>query len=458
VEQVHPGQQSASKAKPLILDDGRLLRVSDDGRETAKLAAFSPGTGKLMRRYEASLNIRENKYGSRRPLFTYDDGVIYQCDQLRLRAIDAKADKALWFSACGPVNSKREMFDLFALDNGELFTYGHAWCRLDQATGKVLAYGSIGGNARCDTGACTANLVVAGFGNYFDLASGALRWKRNDLARGQCGGWGTPAYGMVYHHGSGCGCFWPIRGNMALHHTALPKPIANTRRLARGPAFGRPLGDEPAEGDWPAYLCNGRRLAWGTKDGPRRLKETWRVKVGEAIPHDVEGVGRDWLVNGIYNGPVTAPVVANSRVFAADRDRHRVVAIDARAGRQQWSFQADGRVLTTPTYAKGRLVFGARDGYVYALDAKTGELAWNFMAAPVQRYLLAYGQLKSVWPVHGCLPVVGDTVIVTAGYHAEADGGIWAWGLSLKTGDITWARHLERMERPWQSSKRASLG
>ena len=48
-------------------------------------------------------------------------------------------------------------------------------------------------------------------GNYFDLTGDALRWKRNDLARGQCGGWGTPAYGMVYHHGSGCGCFWPIR-------------------------------------------------------------------------------------------------------------------------------------------------------------------------------------------------------------------------------------------------------
>jgi outer membrane protein assembly factor BamB len=108
-------------------------------------------------------------------------------------------------------------------------------------------------------------------------------------------------------------------------------------------------------------------------------------------------------------------------------------------------------VLTAPTYAKGRLVFGARDGCVYAVDAKTGELAWKFMAAPEQRYLLAYGQMESVWPVHGCLPVVDGTVIATAGYHAEADGGIWAWGLNLDTGDIAWTRRLERMERPWQS-------
>ncbi len=366
-------------------------------------------------------------------------------------ALNAKAGKSLWVNICGPEGVDASMFDLFLLADGTLFTYGHSWARMDQATGKLLAYGNNGGNARCDTGACTENVVTAGFGNYFDLADGGVRWTKRDLARGHCGGWGTPAYGMMYYHGSGCGCFYPLRGNLALHHTREPQPIDNGDRLTKKPAYDRLLGVAANKGDWPAYMYNGQRRGWGPKDGPRRLVETWQVKVADPIPADVQGVRQDWLNCGVYNGPVTAPVVACGMLFVSDRDRHRVVALDAEAGEQRWAFSTAGRVLTTPTFAKGRLVFGARDGNVYVLDAKTGELAWQFFAAPERRYILAYGQIESLWPVHGCLPVVDDTVVATAGYHGEADGGVWAWGLDLRSGEILWSRRLHRPLRPWKS-------
>ncbi|MCG8583393.1 MAG: PQQ-like beta-propeller repeat protein, partial [Pirellulales bacterium] len=193
------------------------------------------------------------------------------------------------------------------------------------------------------------------------------------------------------------------------------------------------------------------RRAWSPKDGPRKLTETWRRKIGEPIAADTTGVQQDWLNSGVYNGPLTAPIVASGIIVVADRDRHRVVAIDAATGKQRWDFQADGRVLTTPTYAHGRIVFGARDGNVYALDANSGELAWKFFAAPEQRFLVAYGQIESVWPVHGCLPVVDKTVVATAGYHGEADGGIWAWGLDLASGKIKWSRRFQRPLREWSN-------
>ena len=105
----------------------------------------------------------------------------------------------------------------------------------------------------------------------------------------------------------------------------------------------------------------------------------------------VVGQQQDWLNTGIYNGPVTAPVIVGDLLVVNDREGRRVVGLDATTGAARWEFATDAYVLTTPTIAPGRVVFGARDGYVYALDAATGILVWRFMAAPEQRYLMAYG-------------------------------------------------------------------
>ncbi|MCG8583945.1 MAG: PQQ-binding-like beta-propeller repeat protein, partial [Pirellulales bacterium] len=258
-------------ARPIIAKDLNLLIVSENpgwrkfadrelrlglfegrypGTNTDALLAFDLKTGKLQWRCEAPAELRNfakiepgTDVGKKaRPnkqklhAIAYFGGRVFgmfACDANSgnpsvIWAVDAKAGKSSWVAACGPVgHAVREMFDLFLLDDGTIFTYGHSWARMDQATGKLLAFGTTGGNARCDTGACTINLVTAGFGNYFDLASEELRWTKRDLSRGQCGGWGTPAYGMMYYRGSGCGCFFPIRGNLALHATEAPKPIDN---------------------------------------------------------------------------------------------------------------------------------------------------------------------------------------------------------------------------------------
>jgi len=203
-------------------------------------------------------------------------------------------------------------------------------------------------------------------------------------------------------------------------------------------------------GDWPEYLYNGQRRAWSSTGGPRTLRELWRARLAEPIPPDATGPARDQLACGIYNGPLTAPIIADGLLFVADRDRGRLLALDAATGETRWTHQAGGRILTPPTFSRGRVVFGTRDGYVHCLLAHTGEVAWSFLAAPAQRYIVAYGRVESAWPVHGCLPVVGDTVVASAGYHAESDGGIWAWGLDLATGAVRWSRRLQRA-RDWKT-------
>ena len=105
-------------------------------------------------------------------------------------ALEAKTGKTQWVNAAGPFTEKsghgmREMFNLFALGDGTLLTLGHAWCRMDAKTGKMLAFGSLAGNGRCDTHSCTAELVTAGFGNYFKLGEDAneVSWTRVRVSR-----------------------------------------------------------------------------------------------------------------------------------------------------------------------------------------------------------------------------------------------------------------------------------
>ena len=99
-----------------------------------------------------------------------------------------------------------------------------------------------------------------------------------------------------------------------------------------------------------------------TISGPRELAESWQVAVAAPILPTVVGQQQDWLNTGIYNGPVTAPVIVGDLLVVSDREGRRVVGLDATTGAARWEFVTDARVLTTPTIAQGRVVFGARDG------------------------------------------------------------------------------------------------
>ncbi len=79
---------------------------------------------------------------------------------------------------------------------------------------------------------------------------------------------------------------------------------------------------------------------------------------------------------------MASPVVGGGRVFAATTDenaqgRSAVVAVDARTGETCWRFSTRASVKNSIATARG-LVF-AQDawGYLYALDAADGSLAWE---------------------------------------------------------------------------------
>jgi len=63
-----------------------------------------------------------------------------------------------------------------------------------------------------------------------------------------------------------------------------------------------------------------------------------------------------------------------------------------------------------------------------------GSLVWRFLAAPDERMIVSRGQLESVWPVHGSVLVIDDTVYFSAGKSSYLDGGLRFYGLEPHTG------------------------
>ena len=63
-------------------------------------------------------------------------------------------------------------------------------------------------------------------------------------------------------------------------------------------------------------------------------------------------------------------------VYAGGHDGW-IYAIDAKSGRLLWEYKTGGHVMTTPRYRDGRVYAGSMDGHFRALNAHDGKLVWQ---------------------------------------------------------------------------------
>ena len=281
---------------------------------------------------------------------------------------------------------------------------------------------------------------------FIDLEAG--RCETNHWVRGACRFGIMPCNGLVYVPPHACQCYIAdkLSGFYALAPaaaspgaaaagpgaaaaglgaaaagpgTAAISPGAGGNPFEKGPAFGE-ISDLKSEirdaDDWPTYRHDTRRSgATASPLAALDLKPLWRADLGT---------------------DPSACTVADGKVFAAAVAQHRLAALDARDGRLLWSHVAGGRIDTPPTVHKGLVLFGAADGWVYALRAADGAMAWRLRAAPDDRRIVAFGRLESAWPVHGTVLVQDGTAYVAAGRSGHLDGGIRVLALKPETGEV----------------------
>lgn len=298
---------------------------------------------------------------------------------------------------------------------------------------------------------CVAGCVVAGryimasrVGQYTDLQAPQGTNPRLQYAgvRGACLEGMVPANGMFYNAQNFCRCApGQVPGFLAMGPVgAQPgkSEFEQPRLLEKGPAYDAIKPRTPSESDWPTFLHDAARSGCVSSEVPAEMRVLWSARIAFPDRSPLAEVWKDRLA-----GCITAPVVAEGLVFVAAIDEQRLLALDAVTGRPTWTAVLGSRIDSPPTIHRGMCLVGCHDGWVYALRAQDGQLAWRVRAAPLERRMVAFGQVESVWPVIGTITVQENVAYASAGRTSECDGGLAVLALDVATGKQLWARHIE---------------
>jgi outer membrane protein assembly factor BamB/SAM-dependent methyltransferase len=369
------------------------------------------------------------------PLRMVYDGGVFCVDGKNITVLSAKTGETKWTQA--PLLT--EIRDVFVA-GGSLWVGGFkpfptkrgpSWgpyfaTQRDLSTGKMLMHvepENPGHHHRCYSNKATDRYILGGRRGteFIDLKSGDVLW--NSWARGVCKYGVMPCNGLLYTPPHACGCYVGVKLSgfhaLASERDSVYSVVeSNKDRIERGPAYKRIINRQSSvndDSDWPIYRYDSKRSGCTSATVPAVLHCEWQVGVGRKI---------------------TAPTVADGKVFVASVDEHKVCAIDADSGKPIWSFTTSSCVDSAPTIYRGSVIFGSRDGYVYCLRASDGKLAWRLRTARDGRLITACGRLESASPVHGSVLVCDGVVYSTAGRSSYLDGGIDLYRIDPEAGKI----------------------
>jgi len=258
--------------------------------------------------------------------------------------------------------------------------------------------------------------------------------------RATCGLGPLPANGMLYSSPYSCSC---VSGSMLTGFNAVydsgrgagkVMQVGRVPRLIQGEAYGSEPAAAATQADWPAYRNGGARTGLTRTKVGGKLRPVWKTRL-PSLP--------------------TATTVVGDLVYVAARDSHTLYALSRKDGAVRWAYTAGGRIDSPPTFHRGLLLFGSRDGWVHAVRAADGELAWRFCDQPQQRLVCADGQLESAWPVNGAVLVRKGLAYFAAGRNSFLDGGIIVYALNPRTGEVV---HRRQVSGPYAKNRFPVLG
>ncbi|MCF6313911.1 MAG: PQQ-binding-like beta-propeller repeat protein [Verrucomicrobiales bacterium] len=189
--------------------------------------------------------------------------------------------------------------------------------------------------------------------------------------------------------------------------------------------------------DWPMWRYDAHRSAASPHDLPADLHLQWSRElpaVRAAWPNE----------NRLHFDTAYHPVVLNKILYLGSPNDSSLTAYDTETGQELWKYYTDGPVRLAPVAANGKVYLGSDDGYLYCLDASSGEQVWKFRAAPADRpekLHLGNNRLISYWPVRGG-PVIskdGKTLYLASGVWPSL--GIFIHSLNAETGKVNWTNN-----------------
>lgn len=313
-----------------------------------------------------------------------------------------------------------------------MVTFSAPWAfDLEDGTpgGEVWSY-----NFRCHPSRTSASLT---FGSLFVGSFEDERFYWSEAARSNCDVGTFPANGLLYQTATLCGCLAWLPQNNAFTDEALPSEYSG-ERLQRGSASHvEPSGEGwPLPDSWPMHMRDTQRSNWTDTSLSSSPTIAW-TRSFEGYQSSINGIIREeWDASVLGSSPVGSPSHERGLLVVPVRDCQAVVGMNPESGESVWEVNVEGRVDSAPTLFDGMVIFGTRLGWVYALDAATGEVIWRFFAAPSQRMVVANGQVESSWPIVGSVALVNGALWIAAGREMSLDGGYKIWCLNPYSGEV----------------------
>ena len=201
--------------------------------------------------------------------------------------------------------------------------------------------------------------------------------------------------------------------------------LANGERRWRYDAGGA-VNSSPAVGGGLVYATarDGSIFAVDAATGTRR----WRITTGPDLPLPWGHESGDYFLS--------SPAYLDGTIVVGAGDGG-VYALDAATGKQKWRAQTEGRVRASPAIANGRVYAASFDGRVYCLDLKTGAVRWRYDTEGVGLRSGSFGfDRRSIQSS----PAVADGVVYVGArdgflYAIDADKGSLRWRVDHK---ISW--------------------
>ena len=193
--------------------------------------------------------------------------------------------------------------------------------------------------------------------------------------------------------------------------------------------------------DWPTYRGNNERtgaiaeslsvplaVKW-QYDSPAPLRIAWSSAEGRVIENKLLG-------HRVKFDDAIHPAIVGGRVYFGSSVDDRLHCLELQTGRTLWSFFTGAPIRLAPTVTNGRVYFGSDDGYVYCLQADSGEPVWQFRAGPDEDWLLARGKMISRWPVRSGVLVQDGVAYFGAGIFPHEDVQLYA--VNAADGAVIW--------------------
>jgi eukaryotic-like serine/threonine-protein kinase len=190
--------------------------------------------------------------------------------------------------------------------------------------------------------------------------------------------WGTPTLDAgVLYFGSDDGSLYAV--NAGTHEQ---KWKFATQGIIRS---------RPAVADGLVYIASDDGFLYAVKI--KNGQEAWRADIGNALDATTRGdLGTSTAPTG-WDYVQSSPVVADGLVYVGSLDGN-VYAIDAKTGQVAWTYRTGNKVRGTAVVDNGVVYIGSWDENFYALDAKTGQLNWEYpIGGEVQSTALVTGGL-----------------------------------------------------------------